>query len=77
MTSFPSAGRQCFRVAVILIPYLGDFLEAKLLSAPHPPTLLLCGPARLPVSWPFQAFCPRSPGLAAPSLAAVVRRWVR
>lgn len=36
LTSFPSAGRQCFRVAVILSPYLGDFLEAKLLFAPHP-----------------------------------------
>lgn len=61
LTSFPSVGHHCFRVAVILSPYLGDFSAVVSLTAPHPQPR--CGPARLPPSPPPSTTLESPPGL--------------
>lgn len=61
LTSFPSVGHHCFRVAVILSLYLGDFLAVVSLTAPHPQPR--CSPARLPPSPPPSTTLDSPPGL--------------
>ena len=61
LTSLPSVGQHCFRVAVLLSPYLGDFLAVATLTAPHPHPR--CGPARLPPSPPPSPTLESPPGL--------------
>lgn len=79
LTSFPSVGHHCFRVAVILSPYL-RLLGGRVVdrSPPQP----RCSPAPSasppPPDSPLRAFCPWSSGLAAPPPAAVVVGvWVK